>query len=293
LATDGAQMPYPLYLFANNFNGSYSNGLAGIGIYSCRIYYNDQLVRDFIPVQYYDLIGDQVAPSNCLYDKITKTFFEDGSGLNSFNIKDDDRYIDTNLQHKIGHCYINYYKGNDFIKTVAIYFRGDEFDEGEFDLFDRFLVDDNQPQYCKSGEIKNITSIDVSFNGLNNQVFEVYYEPIEAVITVNYYQEGADGNQILLQSEQIGLEEKDFYQVPTFGDLVRLNKYKPEGYQTDFVYPGSKVSLSRVAENSPYNIVYKPIEGEIQTYTTVIRYMKKVFGVRQYETVGTKVLTFD
>jgi hypothetical protein len=41
LATDGAAMPYPLYLFANNFNGSYSNGLAGIGIYGCRIYYND------------------------------------------------------------------------------------------------------------------------------------------------------------------------------------------------------------------------------------------------------------
>ena len=293
LATDGAQMPYPLYLFANNFNGSYANGLAGIGIYSCRIYYNDQVVRDFIPVQYYDKIGDQVAPSNCLYDKITKTFFEDGTGLNSFNITDDDRYIDTNLQHKIGHCYINYYKGNDFLKTVAIYFRGDEFDEGEFDLYDRFLVDDNQPNYCKSGEIKNITSIDVSFNGLNNQVFEVYYEPIEAVITVNYYQEATNGAQILLHTEQIGLEEKDFYQVPTFGDLVRLNKYKPDGYETDFVYPGSKVSLARVAENSPYNIVYKPIQGEVQKYNTIIKYMKKVFGVRQYETIGTKILTLD
>lgn len=292
LATDGASMPYPLYLFANNFNGSYSNGLAGIGIYGCRIYYNDQLVRDFIPVQYYDKIGDKVAPSNCLYDKITKTFFEDGTGLNSFNIKDDDRYVDTNLQHKIGHCYVNYYKGEDFIKTVAIYFRGDEFDPGEFDLYDRFFVDENQPQYCKSGEIKNFNSINVSFDGLNNQVFEVYYEPIEAVITVNYYRED-NGVQALIATEQLGLEEKDFYQVPTFGDLVRLNKYKPEGYETDFTYPGSKVSLTRVAENSPYNIVYKPIEGEIQNYTTVIKYMKKVFGVREYETIGTEVLTLN
>ena len=292
LATDGASMPYPLYLFANNFNGSYSNGLAGIGIYGCRIYYNDQLVRDFIPVQYYDKIGDKVAPSNCLYDKITKTFFEDGTGLNSFNIKDDDRYTDTNLQHKIGHCYVNYYKGEDFIKTVAIYFRGDEFDPGEFDLYDRFFVDENQPQYCKSGEIKNFNSINVSFDGLNNQVFEVYYEPIEAVITVNYYRED-NGVQALIKTEQLGLEEKDFYQVPTFGDLVRLNKYKPEGYETDFTYPGSKVSLTRVAENSPYNIVYKPIEGEIQNYTTVIKYMKKVFGVREYETIGTEVLTLN
>lgn len=292
LATDGAQMPYPLYLFANNFNGSYSNGLAGIGISGCRIYYNDQIVRDFIAVQYYDKIGDQVAPSNCLYDKITKTFFEDGTGLNSFNIKDDDRYIDTNLQHKIGHCYVNYYKGEEFLKTIAIYFRGDEFDEGEFDLYDRFFVDDNQPQYCKSGEIKDIASITVSFDGLNNQVFDVYYEPIEAVITVNYYRE-ENGTQTLIQTEQIALEEKDFYQVPTFGDLVRLNKYKPEGYETDFVYTGSKVSLARVAENSPYNIVYKLIDDDIQVYTTVVKYMKKVFGVREYETIGTKILTFD
>ena len=293
LATDGASMPYPLYLFANNFNGSYSNGLAGIGIYGCRIYYNDQLIRDFIPVQYYDKIGDKIAPSNCLYDKITKTFFEDGTGLNSFNIRDDDRYTDTNLQHKIGHCYVNYYKGNDFIKTIAIYFRGDEFDPGEFDLYDRFFVDENQPQYCKSGEIKNFNSIEVSFNGLNNQVFEVHYEPIEAIINVNYYREDDNGNRVLLSAEEIALEEKDFYSVPSFGDLVRLNKYKPEGYETDFVYPGSKVSLSRVVENSPYNIVYKPIKGEIKNYTTIIQYIKKVFGVRQYETIGTEILTLN
>ena len=79
------------------------------------------------------------------------------TGLNSFNIRDDERYTDTNLQHKIGHCYVNYYKGDEFIKDIAIYFRGDEFSgDPKFDLYDRFLVDDNQPQYCKSGEIQNI-----------------------------------------------------------------------------------------------------------------------------------------
>ena len=294
LATDEAQMPYPLYLFANNYNGSYSQGLAGIGIYSCRIYYNDQLIRDYIPVQYYDKIGDQVAPSNCLYDKITKTFFEDETGLNSFNIRDDDRYTDTNLQHKIGHCYVNYYKGDEFIKTVAIYFRGDEFSgETKFDLYDRFMVDENQPQYCKSGEIRNIKNINVSFDGLNNQVFEVYYEPIDTRIQVSYYKEDAEGYRTELAVEEVVLQEKDFYQVPTFGDLVRLNKYKPEGYETDFVYSGSKVSLARVIENSPYEIVYKPIDEEIVEYNTVIRFIKKVFGVRQYETIGTKILTLN
>ena len=60
----------------------------------------------------------------------------------------------------------------------------------------------------------------------------------------------------LLKSEEVSLVEADFYQAPTFGDLVRINKYKPEGYETNFVYPGSKVSLSRVVENAPYNIIY-------------------------------------
>lgn len=293
LATDGAEMPYPLYLFANNLNGSYANGIAGVGIYSCRIYYNDQLVRDFIPVQFYDKIGDKVAPSNCLYDKVTETFFEDGTGLNSFNIRDDDRYTDTNLQHKIGYCYVNYYKGNELMKTSAIYFRGDDFDEtNEFDLYERFQVDENQPQYCKPGKIQNIASIDPSFNGLNGKVISVYYEPITTMITVNYYQEVA-GIQKLLATEEIALQEKDFYQVPTFGDIVRLNKHKPKGYQTDFVYPGSKVSMSRMIEHSPYNIVYTPMAEEPVEYRTTIKYKKKVFGVREYEPIGEIVLTFD
>ena len=293
LATDGAPMTYPLYLFANNNYGSYSNGIAGVGIYSCRIYYNDQLVRDFIPVQFYDKIGDLVAPSNCLYDKITKTFFEDGTGLNSFNIRDDDRYEDDNLQHKIGHCYVNYYKGTDFMKTIAIYFRGDEFDDGEFDLYERFAVDENQPQYTFSGEIKHIDKINVSFDGLNNKTFDVYYEPIETQIVANYYKIEDDGKRTLLASDTIALQEKDFYQVPTFGDLVRLNKYKPDGYETNFKYTGSKVSLARVVEGSPYDIEYTKMTEDPIAYTTTVKYIKRVFGVREYETIGTKILTFD
>ena len=109
LPTEHAQMPFPLYLFANNNAGVYADGLAGIGIYSCKILYDGELIRDFIPVQYYDLIGDQVAPSNCLYDKISQTFFEDATGQNSFNIRDDERYEDTDLSHKIGSFYVNYY----------------------------------------------------------------------------------------------------------------------------------------------------------------------------------------
>jgi hypothetical protein len=51
--------------------------------------------------------------------------------------------------------------------------------------------------------------------------------------------------------------------------------------------------LARVIENSPYEIVYKPIDEEIVEYNTVIRFIKKVFGVRQYETIGTKILTLN
>ena len=295
LQSQNVEMPYPLYLFANNKSGSYSGGLAGIGIFSCRIYYDNTLLRDMIPVQYYDKIGDQVAPSNCLYDKITKTFFEDGTKLNSFNIIDDDRYTDTNLEHKIGHCYVNYYKNDTLFQTVLVNFRGSDFGEGKtWDPYVNFMVDKYQPSYYKPGVIKEMSdSFIVNFDNLNNKTFSVVYEEQANTIVVKYVKEDADGNQTTLAEETIGISEKDFYQVPTFGDIVRLNKYKPEGYETDFQYTGKRVSLARVVEGSPYEIVYKPIAGETQTYTTVVKYIKKVFGIRTYETIGTETLTFD
>lgn len=295
LQSQNVEMPYPLYLFANNKSGSYSGGLAGIGIFSCRIYYDNTLLRDMIPVQYYDKIGDQVAPSNCLYDKITKTFFEDGTKLNSFNIIDDDRYTDTNLEHKIGHCYVNYYKNDALFQTVLVNFRGSDFGEGKtWDPYVNFMVDKYQPSYYKPGVIKEMSdSFIVNFDNLNNKTFSVIYEEQANTIVVKYIKEDADGNQTTLSEETIGISEKDFYRVPSFGDIVRLNKYKPEGYETDFQYTGKRVSLARIVEGSPYEIVYKPIAGEIQTYTTVVKYIKKVFGIRTYETIGTETLTFD
>jgi len=85
-----------------------------------------------------------VAPSNCLYDKITKTFFEDGSGNNGFNIRDDARYTDTNPAHQIGYCYVNYYQGNTRFKTTQYYFRGDDFIDGKiYDPFVEWEIEDN------------------------------------------------------------------------------------------------------------------------------------------------------
>lgn len=294
LQTDGAPMSYPLYLFANNNAGSYEGGLAGIGIYGCRIYYDNLLIRDMIPVQFYDKIGDQVAPSNCLYDKITKTFFEDATGMNSFNIIDDDRYEDDNPDHKIGFCYVNYYQNGVRFKTHMYYFRASDFIDKVYNPYDKWQVEENQPPYYKPGVILDFDKIDKSFDGLNNRSFSVNYEEEANQIVVNYYrQDDESADPILIKTENITLKESDFYQVPTFGDIVRLNKYKPSGYKTDFAYTEPKVSLARVVKNSPYNIIYVPETEELIDYTTTVRYIKKVWGIRTYETIGELTLHFD
>ena len=176
LQTENVRMPYPLYLFANNSAGSYEYGLAGIGIYGCRIYYDNVLVRDMIPVQTYDKIGDKVAPSNCLYDKITQTFFEDATGMNSFNIIDDDRYEDSNPDHKIGFCYVNYYQGENRFRTNMYYFRASDFIDKTYDPYTEWQVEDYQPAYYKPGVIADFNTIENSFDGLNTRIFNVVYE---------------------------------------------------------------------------------------------------------------------
>lgn len=293
LQTENARMPYPLYLFANNNAGSYQYGLAGIGIYGCRIYYDNILVRDMIPVQFYDKIGDLVAPSNCLYDKITKSFFEDGTGMNSFNIIDDDRYEDTNPDHKIGFCYVNYYQNGVRFKTAVYYFRASDFIDQVYNPYTKWQVEENQPNYYKPGVILDYSSIECSFDGLNNRSFSVNYEEDENQIIVNYYKDDGIGEPELIESEIIQLKESDFYQNPTFGDIVRLNKYKPEGYKTDFVFDEPKVSFARVLRNSPYDIFYTVEDAPLQDYTTTVRYIKKVYGVRTYETIGDITLHFN
>ena len=112
------------------------------------------------------------------------------------------------------------------------------------------------------------------------------------MITVNYYQE-ENGIQHLLASEEIALQENDFYQAPSFGDLVRLNKYKPDGYETNFVYEGKRVTLKRVVEGSPYNIVYTKMKEDPVLYSTTIRFIKKIYGVRNYETIKEEIITLD
>jgi len=74
---------------------------------------------------------------------------------------------------------------------------------------------------------------------------------------------------------------------------VRLNKYKPEGYKTDFKFNEPKVSLTRVLRNSPYTITYVPETEPLEDYTTKVRYIKKVYGIRAYEVIDEITLHFD
>ena len=62
-----------LYLFGNNMDGSFSDK-AGVRIYDLKLIYNNQLVRDYIPV-----LDANDRP--CLFDKVSKTcFYNQGTG---------------------------------------------------------------------------------------------------------------------------------------------------------------------------------------------------------------------
>jgi len=120
-----------------------------------------------------------VAPSNCLYDKVTKTFFEDATGMNSFNIIDDDRYEDDNPDHKIGFCYVNYYQNDARFRTNIYYFRASDFIDKAYDPYTQWEVEEYQPSYYKPGVITDFDKIDKSFDGLNTHIFNVVYEEDE------------------------------------------------------------------------------------------------------------------
>ena len=297
--SNSAPMNVPLYLFACNYNGYYKGGIAGIGIKNCKIYYEDVLIRDFIPVQFFDKIGDLVAPSNCLYDKVSQTFFEDGRKLNSFNIMDDPDYIDVNPEHMIGCCHVNYYRDETLFNTSTIWFRGSDFIDGAFDPYEKFFVDYYQPQFFGSGTILNLADVgDITFNNIKDQVFTVQYKSTGYNVIVNYYKDSADSELNFLGQEVVTLTEKDFYQVPTFGNLIPIQKYKPDSYKANYSYPESKVTLSRILEHSPYTIVYTKVENPA-IYETTISYYRKIFGVdmlhpiNTYELVGQTTIQLD
>ena len=62
------QLNFPMYLFGVNTSGSPNNQLGSLRIYSCKIYDNGTLIRDFKP--YYDSNG--IA---CLFDAVSGTYY--------------------------------------------------------------------------------------------------------------------------------------------------------------------------------------------------------------------------
>ena len=99
-------------------------------------------------------------------------------------------------------------------------------------------------------------------------------------------------------TETITLTEKSFSQVPTFGQIVDIQKYKPEGYKANYTYPENKVTLQRMLNHSPYDIIYTEVENP-ETYTTEITYLRKRYGIdvldpeQTYENLGSVTLTLD
>lgn len=297
--SNSAPMNVPLYLFACNQNGHYKGGIAGVGIAGCKIYYEDVLIRDLVPVQFYDKIGDKVAPSNCLYDKITQTFFEDARGLDSFNIIDDPEYTDTNPEHMVGCCYVNYYKDDVLFNNSIIWFRGSDFVGQDFVLNDKLFIDYYQPQFYGSGTITNLEDIgDITFNNLKNKVINVVYKSTGYNIVINYWKDNKNNEENKIASEVITLTEKDFNQVPTFGDIVPLLKYKPDSYKVNYNYPEIKVTLNRILQHAPYDIIYTEVENPA-IYETTVSYYRKRFGIdilnpiNTYELVGQKTVQLD
>jgi hypothetical protein len=136
-----------------------------------------------------------------------------------------------------------------------VWFRGNDFDK-PYDAYAKFAVDAYQPEFAEQGVIEDFDMLTFDFFHMNKQVFRVDYKGINSVIEVRYNKVDGFDNKTELATEQIALTEKDFLQAPTFGDIVRLNKYKPEGYETSYVFPSERVTLKSILANAPYVIDY-------------------------------------
>ena len=91
-----------MYLFNYNTNDtSVQNGVVPMTVYNMKIWVNDVLVRDFVPVP----VGSTrfsgfPAPSNCMWDKVTRAYFQN-AGTGSFGIVEVDNEIQSIIQQLI------------------------------------------------------------------------------------------------------------------------------------------------------------------------------------------------
>lgn len=68
----------PIYLFCRNVDGA-TNEKGALAFYYCKIWDNDTLVRDFIPVNLYG--------ENCIFDLVSKTFYYAANNIGYFTDK--------------------------------------------------------------------------------------------------------------------------------------------------------------------------------------------------------------
>lgn len=103
LTTGTFQSSYPLYLLAMNDGGAIDERRAKGRLYSCKIWDNETLIRDYVPAL--QISSNQIG----LYDIINSTFYSDASGGNFIYNKNS--YIDSNT--------IYYIKGNNSTENLG------------------------------------------------------------------------------------------------------------------------------------------------------------------------------
>ena len=75
-----------MYLFALNNNGAVAYGPTGGELFSFKVYENDILIMDLLPIPTGNTTYSTTpAPSNCLIDKLTGTYYEN-QGTGTFSI---------------------------------------------------------------------------------------------------------------------------------------------------------------------------------------------------------------
>lgn len=99
-AVSAGECPYPLYIFTLNMVGSVNTNMAVMKLYSCKIYDNDTLVRDYIPV-----FGSNGTAG--LYDLLNNKFYKSESSDN-FIAASNTKYTQTvqSQTHQIPHGYL-------------------------------------------------------------------------------------------------------------------------------------------------------------------------------------------
>lgn len=140
---------FPLYLFAFN-NGETPLFPCKMKVYYVKIWNeNNELLRDMIPVETGDTVDGLTAISNCLYDKVSKTFFEN-MGTGNFTIESASQ--EQNLR--------NIQVGDD-LSGKTLYCEIPDTFYNECELFSNVIISDNYMIY-ESPQSSNMLNVQIA-----------------------------------------------------------------------------------------------------------------------------------